>query len=640
MAFLTQTNEGAEKVIVPLSRAAIFIGRDPQSNIYLEDDEVSKNHASIIFTGGAYVLRDNGSTNGSFVNGVKVTSQALSHGDEIRFGQYLFRIDLENPVPVVAAIAKGSLDRGGQSYRHVVEIEALKGHESSGYLRVMTDGHGAAPAHGVLPAAGFIAHLDEESRKNLSLCGTYLTARAGDALIEEGKSDGKLFFIISGTLEARAASLKNPLGTVRSGEWVGEVNIFDPEGAMCSVIATEPVQYWMITRGSLEKFMNEHRGGGGVLLIGLAANLGRRLRESTAKAAPPTKSLAVPAWILAGISILVAAGFFAAWQAEKKSAAIEIDELTSLLAGKESELEKVRGFLADELSQEKDNQTSNPAEVAAAPSQKIPPETKPPAPAPKAQPSVAQPASETKQPVSTAKVKADDRNVAEEVVIPPGFTHPSKVLITTPTRIPVKLDGSVTGSMVIPEGRELPVVGVSGQKVIVDLGESTTQIPMGNTNFREALVAEAAAIQAATPEPPNPVAVTKAPAPAVQQPTASPSPQAVVAGPATYEDLSGIVESLNILRVLGEVRDIKTASTSDKARYLRIQEPKWQRAAETAKTLLANEETSKTYRDWLTRIVAAAEMFKPARFNLLEAELQNLDKEWIQITVEESSKSQ
>jgi hypothetical protein len=248
---------------------------------------------------------------------------------------------------------------------------------------------------------------------------------------------------------------------------------------------------------------------------------------------------------------------------------------------------------------------------------------------------------EANLPAPDAKVETGDPSKDEEVVIPPGFTHPSKILITTPTRIPVKLDGSVTGSMVIPEGRELPVVGVSAQQVVVDLGESTVHIPIKNTNFREALVAEAAVIPAATPEPPKPVAAQKAPSSsAMQEPPAPLTPQAAVVGPATYEDLSGIVDSLNILRVLGEVRDIKKASKSDIARYLRIQEPKWQRAAETAKTLLANEETSKTYRDWLTRIVTAAEMFKPARFNLLEAELQNLDKEWIQIKVEESSKAQ
>ena len=38
------------------------------------------------------------------------------------------------------------------------------------------------------------------------------------------------------------------LGAIRQGEWVGEVDLFDPVSAMCSVIVIEQAQYWAINR--------------------------------------------------------------------------------------------------------------------------------------------------------------------------------------------------------------------------------------------------------------------------------------------------------------------------------------------------------------------------------------------------------
>jgi CRP-like cAMP-binding protein len=57
---------------------------------------------------------------------------------------------------------------------------------------------------------------------------------------------------------------------------------------MCSVVATEPCQYWQITRERLEEYMNEHNLPAVVLLIGLASTLGQRIRGITKKLAEQT----------------------------------------------------------------------------------------------------------------------------------------------------------------------------------------------------------------------------------------------------------------------------------------------------------------------------------------------------------------
>jgi CRP-like cAMP-binding protein len=89
-----------------------------------------------------------------------------------------------------------------------------------------------------LPAVGPVAALSEDDRDALSSYGDFHLASHGDVLIPQGESHGKLFFIISGVLHAvrRDADREVLLGAIRRGEWVGEVDLFDPASAMCSVI--------------------------------------------------------------------------------------------------------------------------------------------------------------------------------------------------------------------------------------------------------------------------------------------------------------------------------------------------------------------------------------------------------------------
>ncbi|TSA36013.1 MAG: cyclic nucleotide-binding domain-containing protein [Verrucomicrobiaceae bacterium] len=138
-----------------------------------------------------------------------------------------------------------------------------------------------------LPAVGLVSELSKEDRDTLSSYGSFHLAQPGDTLIEEGLPHGKLFFVISGLLHARHE--ETLLGPIRQGEWVGEVDLFDPASAVCSVVAIEPSQYWMITRADLEDFINNYPEAGIRILIGVAGTLGRRLRGVTKKLSEQTE---------------------------------------------------------------------------------------------------------------------------------------------------------------------------------------------------------------------------------------------------------------------------------------------------------------------------------------------------------------
>ncbi|MFB7273870.1 DUF1707 and FHA domain-containing protein [Streptomyces sp. NPDC056244] len=69
------------------------IGRDPMNGLRLSHDTVSRLHAELSMQGGVWVLRDLGSTNGTTVNGRRVTATAVVHdGDLVSFGQMGFRL--------------------------------------------------------------------------------------------------------------------------------------------------------------------------------------------------------------------------------------------------------------------------------------------------------------------------------------------------------------------------------------------------------------------------------------------------------------------------------------------------------------------------------------------------------------------
>jgi hypothetical protein len=74
--------------VFALDEEVVRIGRGADNQIRLSlDSRVSRNHARVERRGAGFVLVDNGSFNGSFVNGKRIREQALSEGDEILIGQ-------------------------------------------------------------------------------------------------------------------------------------------------------------------------------------------------------------------------------------------------------------------------------------------------------------------------------------------------------------------------------------------------------------------------------------------------------------------------------------------------------------------------------------------------------------------------
>jgi len=71
---------------IELGRDEIIIGRIGECSIYLPFSNVSREHARIFGKGEEFLIEDLNSTNGTFVNGVKISRCILRSNDQIRIG--------------------------------------------------------------------------------------------------------------------------------------------------------------------------------------------------------------------------------------------------------------------------------------------------------------------------------------------------------------------------------------------------------------------------------------------------------------------------------------------------------------------------------------------------------------------------
>lgn len=71
-----------------LDEDKVTVGRDPSSDIMLDDGTVSRHHAVFTRENGHYSIEDVGSLNGTYVNRKRVDKAELKNGDELMIGKF------------------------------------------------------------------------------------------------------------------------------------------------------------------------------------------------------------------------------------------------------------------------------------------------------------------------------------------------------------------------------------------------------------------------------------------------------------------------------------------------------------------------------------------------------------------------
>ena len=87
-AFVIRAGGGRVGESFPVDGERMSIGRRPDSEVFLDDITVSRDHALLIHRGEDWYLDDCGSLNGTYVNRSRIESHHLQEGDEVQIGKY------------------------------------------------------------------------------------------------------------------------------------------------------------------------------------------------------------------------------------------------------------------------------------------------------------------------------------------------------------------------------------------------------------------------------------------------------------------------------------------------------------------------------------------------------------------------
>jgi hypothetical protein len=87
-AFVIRAGGGRVGESFPLDHERMTIGRRPDSDVFLDDVTVSRDHALLVKRSGDYYLDDLGSLNGTYVNRHRIESHRLEDGDELQVGKF------------------------------------------------------------------------------------------------------------------------------------------------------------------------------------------------------------------------------------------------------------------------------------------------------------------------------------------------------------------------------------------------------------------------------------------------------------------------------------------------------------------------------------------------------------------------
>ncbi len=93
---LTRSLEGTENVAWLLKETEVSVGRTLNNNFVIDHPSVSRRHARIVAGDSTYTVCDLGSSNGTFVNGRRITEAKLTDGCEVRFGSVSFLYRAQN----------------------------------------------------------------------------------------------------------------------------------------------------------------------------------------------------------------------------------------------------------------------------------------------------------------------------------------------------------------------------------------------------------------------------------------------------------------------------------------------------------------------------------------------------------------
>ncbi len=244
MAKLVWQIAGQEPVSFALRQERVAVGRDAVNDIRLPEAAVSGRHAVIITRMGQSIVHDLNSSNGSWINGARIESQQLQHGDSLQFGRLSMTfIDESSATAVHQAPGRGSTQRNATVTLNDTSPEAT-----------MLPSPPPAPHGASLPQAADAPDLSELDR----LMGAIRTYRSSEDEQNAKKQEETLqeWKKVLGYCDALKTRLSNE----------PRVRYFEISDRRSEVViriernAGQPTQMLMLTRGHMEQRQHAYDG--------------------------------------------------------------------------------------------------------------------------------------------------------------------------------------------------------------------------------------------------------------------------------------------------------------------------------------------------------------------------------------------
>ncbi|HLU67895.1 MAG TPA: FHA domain-containing protein, partial [Kofleriaceae bacterium] len=152
MFSITVTEKGGEQRRLDFDKAEITIGRVQGNDVILPKGNVSKRHARIVLKDGKFIIVDLKSTNGTYVNGRKITSPlVVKETDKIYIGDFILGVEESGGRTSDAA-------RGGHEAPQPAPLPPPMGHDAmmgaTPGPEMIPPGHRPEPPRPMMPPAG------------------------------------------------------------------------------------------------------------------------------------------------------------------------------------------------------------------------------------------------------------------------------------------------------------------------------------------------------------------------------------------------------------------------------------------------------------------------------------------------------
>ena len=165
------------------------LGRHDDCVIRIKSAQVSRRHCELFEIGGQLMLRDLGSSNGTFVNGKRVSGELpLKHGDELTVGAVTLRVaKLGQPASAAPASPASKPKAGDTAVLDALEIENAADAEEEEFEMEFDDGEPVPEVEGI-PLAD---DLTAEPSRPKSVAAKNVTSNDPTVMLEESKTPGK-----------------------------------------------------------------------------------------------------------------------------------------------------------------------------------------------------------------------------------------------------------------------------------------------------------------------------------------------------------------------------------------------------------------------------------------------------------------